>query len=164
MQNEPDTTSGHQLSFNLKDLLTPGSGEAIPENITNDFFVRLLQTDIVRRLINEDNRTFSVVNPEIIHNISAKTGLHFANADDDIINKNASSVCYAESTEVRDEFKTELPPQTFNEVDVLDYACGVFISLSEKDETDLHNILYPASQYAFWKKVQKGKAFRESLQ
>ena len=66
------------------------------------------------------------LNPELVSQIRKKLGLRFIiGVEDDASEENASPVCYANTSEVIEEFRIELPPQTFKPVDILNYVYAV---------------------------------------
>ena len=99
------------------------------------------------------------LNPEIIHQIATKLSLTF------ITEKEISSegeVCFANSPEVRPEFRT-----TFAPIDILDYIYAVMHSLTYREKykeflkIDFQRIPYPKDAVSFWKLVALGGELRQ---
>lgn len=108
------------------------------------------------------------LNPELVRQIAQKLGLRFTTGlEDEASDENASPVCYANSSEVTQEFRIELPPQTFKPVDLLHYIYAVLYSPAyrgkyrEVSKTDFPEIPYPLSQFSFWKLVKLGGELRK---
>ena len=107
------------------------------------------------------------LNPEIVRRIEKKLGLRFANGKEENIPESASPVCYANSEEVTEEFKIELPPQTFATIDILDYVYAILSSSKYRGKyqgslnVNSLQIPYPKSQFIFWQLVKLGKELRQ---
>lgn len=106
------------------------------------------------------------LNPEIVNQLEQKLGLRYS-TELSAENENASPVCYANSSEVTEDFKVELPPQMFTPIDILDYICAVLYSpfYSEKSnellKMDFPIVPYPKSQFVFWKLVKSSAELRQ---
>jgi predicted helicase len=106
------------------------------------------------------------LNPEIVSHIAKKLGLPFTGEEEDIP-ENSSPVCYANSDEVTEEFRIELPRQTFAAIDILDYVYAILYSSAYREKykelfkRDFPQIPYPKSQFIFWQLVKLGKELRQ---
>lgn len=154
--------------FTLKDLLfhNENNSETLVKGIMKGFPSRFYESETISTLLKNCSQSSHHLNSDIIRILSKKIGLHFggeegyAGAEDP-----NSPVCYAGSSEVSDDFKIEQPPQSFSELDVLDYACGFLGSNLSADEQatagDQMQIPYPSCQVDFWKCVAEGRTMRE---
>lgn len=122
----------------------------------------------VRKTSDQFTQTTRDLNPEVVSQIRQKLGLRFIIGDeDDVSDENASPVCYANSSEVTQEFRIELPPQSFKPVDLLNYIYAVFYSPAYREKykdvskTDFPEVPYPLSQFSFWKLVKLGDELRK---
>lgn len=113
-----------------------------------------------------DPRTTNL-NPEVVNQLAQKLGLRYTTSlSPEIENENASPVCYANSPEVTEDFKIELPPQTFAPIDILDYIYAVLYSpayrkkYNELLKENFPEVPYPESQFLFWKLVKSGAELR----
>ncbi len=166
MENDDGISFDPENTFALKDLLKNDAVNVDISSISNlqTLLSQLIKTELVREIFSGSSEPFQHLNPEIINKFTDKTALHPSNAESDLRGENASSVCYAESSEVRDEFKIDLPPQHFTEKDILNYVFGAILENinSEKDMDSADTMLmipYPRSQYSFWKMANKGEAY-----
>ncbi len=106
------------------------------------------------------------LNPEIVSHIAKKLGLPFTGEEEDV-RENSSPVCYANSDEVTEEFRIELPRQTFAAIDILDYVYAILYSSTYREKykelfkRDFPQIPYPKSQFIFWQLVKLGKELRQ---
>jgi predicted helicase len=97
------------------------------------------------------------LNPEIVKQIADGLGLSFANEKEA-----ESNVCFANSNEVRTEFK-----QSFAPIDLLDYIYAVLHSPSYREKykeflkIDFPRVPYPADTETFWKLVKLGGKLRQ---
>ena len=102
------------------------------------------------------------INPEIIEKLETLIKLPFVEQDE---KESISNVCFANSLEVRDDFKN-----SFSAVDVLHYAYAVFYASAglgkfenlENEET--FNVVYPTGSEMFWKVAELGKKLRQEIQ
>jgi predicted helicase len=107
------------------------------------------------------------LNSEIAGRIAKKLGLRFASEKEEDIQENSSPVCYANSDEVTEDFKIELPPLTFAPIDILDYIYAILYSSTYREKykeffkEDFPQIPYPKSQFTFWQLVKLGKELRQ---
>ena len=107
------------------------------------------------------------LNSEIAGRIAQKLGLRFTSENEDEIQENSSPVCYANSDEVSDDFKIELPPLTFTAIDILDYIYAILYSSTYRKKykellnVNFPSIPYPKSQFTFWQLVKLGKELRQ---
>ena len=108
----------------------------------------------------------SNLNPEIVTDISKRLALRFTSEKESLNQENASPVCYANSEEVSDDFKIDLPPQSFAPIDLFDYLYAVLNSPAYQEKLkallikDFPVIPYPKNQITFWKLVRLGKELR----
>ena len=104
----------------------------------------------------------SNLNREIVSQITTKLSLPFTQEKENNEPENASPVCYANSEEVSEDFKIDLPPQSFTPIDLLNYMYAILYSpaYSEKYQTSLEKdfpvIPYPKNQFIFWKLARLG--------
>ncbi|MDP3313582.1 type ISP restriction/modification enzyme [Lutibacter sp.] len=97
------------------------------------------------------------LNMEIVKQIANGLGLTFTNEKE-----TASNVCFANSDEVRPEFK-----QSFAPIDLLDYIYAVLHSPSYREKykeflkIDFPRVPYPNDAKTFWKFVEYGGELRE---
>jgi len=109
------------------------------------------------------------LNPEIINQITEKLDLIFTitNEKEENIPENASPVCYANSDEVTEEFKIEIPTQSFAPIDILDYIYAVLHSPTYREKykeflkIDFPRVPYPADKKTFWELVKLGGELRQ---
>ncbi|MEO6684025.1 MAG: type ISP restriction/modification enzyme, partial [Ginsengibacter sp.] len=105
--------------------------------------------------------------PETLDKISKKISLQFKDNNESNGFESASPVCYANSSEVNEEFKTKVYPQEFTPIDLLDYIYGNLYSPSYlKENKDLLKsgflkIPLPKNQIEFWKLAEIGKQLRQ---
>jgi len=117
--------------------------------------------DFYKKFINPASGVQNL-NPEIVNRIAQKSGLRFTNKKDKDIHENASPVCYAASNEVREEFKIEIRPETFEPVDILDYVYAVLHSPTYKGSyQETMRVPYPKDTTIFWQLVKLGKELRQ---
>ena len=97
------------------------------------------------------------LNPEIVKQIAEKLGLGF------VPEKEAEgNVCYINSPEVRDDYKT-----TFAPIDVLDYIYAVLHSPTYREKykeflkIDFPRVPYPKDADTFWQLVRLGGEIRQ---
>lgn len=123
--------------------------------------------DPVVRSVLVQSTDHSGLNPVICAKFSKVMGLRLAGQPGESEQENASAVCYANSEEVTDAFKIELPPESFSEVDVLDYVCGILNEKAEKGSKEIQEdmtgieIPYPSCQVGFWKWAADGSIIRK---
>lgn len=95
-------------------------------------------------LTEKDNDEAFSINFEITDKIARSLGLIFLNQ------KETGNVCFANSDEVRPEFK-----QSFTTIDLLDYIFAM-----QHYNKDLQKIPIPLDSMHFWKLVQFGRNLR----
>lgn len=109
----------------------------------------------------------SNLNPESLTSISKKLALKFTPSNKSQKKENASPVCYANSEEVREDFKPDLPPQSFSPIDLLNYIYAVLYSPTQSEifktswTGDFPLIPYPKNQINFWKLTKLGDELRK---
>ena len=107
------------------------------------------------------------LNQEIISQVAKKLSLPFTLEKEERNQENASPVCYANSEEISEDFKIDLPPQSFAPIDLLDYMYAILYSpaYNEKYQTSLEKdfpvIPYPKNQFIFWKLARLGAELRK---
>lgn len=107
------------------------------------------------------------LNQEMVSQISNKLSLPFTLEKEETDQENTSPVCYANSEEVSEDFKIELPPESFAPVDILDYVYAILHSpaYNEKYRTSLEKdfpvIPYPRNQFLFWNLARQGAELRK---
>src|SRR5690606_28141783 len=100
--------------------------------------------------------SFANYNPEIIKEIADKLGLAFVAEKEP-----EGNVCLANSSEVRDEYKT-----SFGHIDLLDYLYAVLHSPDYREtykeflKIDFPRVPYPNPE-TFWKLVKLGAGIRK---
>jgi predicted helicase len=110
----------------------------------------------------------SNLNPEIISQIAKKLSLPFINEEEEsTIQQNNSPVCFANSGEVSEGFKTEQFPPFFASLNVLDYIYAILHSFKfhqknkEHFKKDFPVIPFPKNQIIFWKLATLGGKLRK---
>lgn len=171
-EKENKDTAHQENFFTLRELLSfnKDSDNDFESKDFEDFFHAFYNGETVRRIIHGAPVSGQNLNPVILRQVIKLTGLHFADSESDIENESASSVCYAGSSEVREEFQLEILPQNFTETDLLDYACGTILKsmnqAGNKERAvrpDVLTIPYPKSQINFWQLAKMGKEWREKM-
>lgn len=105
----------------------------------------------------ETNARTPNLNPEIVKQIAAGLGLTFTNEKE-----TESEVCFANSKELRPEFK-----QSFAPIDLLDYIYAVLHSPSYREKykeflkIDFPRVPYPTDAQTFWQLVALGGELRQ---
>lgn len=126
---------------------------------TGDSSLQESKTNPSRQNAVTPSKTNVDINPEVIQKIESLINLPFALDVEDI-----SNVCFANSPEVRDDFKT-----SFNMVDVLHYAYAVSYATSgledfeNLDKGDTFNVVYPTDSDIFWQVVELGKRLKQEI-
>lgn len=107
------------------------------------------------------------LNQEIISQLAKKLALPFTTEKEERNQENASPVCYANSEEISEDFKIDLPPQSFAPIDLLDYMYAILHSPAYNEtyktlvEKDFPVIPYPRNQFLFWKLARLGAELRK---
>ncbi|MEO5967843.1 MAG: hypothetical protein ABIP68_01145 [Ferruginibacter sp.] len=75
------------------------------------------------------------------------------------MNENSSPVCYANSPELREEFRTEIKVSSISRLDILFY---IYSSLNSERKIDIHfknlsSFKFPDNKDDFFNSVEKGK-------
>lgn len=170
MGNEfESSTDCTEESYSVNDLLFPNEKDSTSFEvaIASNFPAQLYKSEIVISIIGHQTAEVQHLNTAIINRISKKMRLHFSRQGKNDLEDSSSPVCYAGSSEVIDDFKMEVFPQSFSEINVLDYTCGVlWDKLKWKSNAyltinDLSNVPYPLSQVSFWKWVKEGETLRK---
>lgn len=97
------------------------------------------------------------LNQEIVNKIAEKLGLSFVPEQE-----TEANVCFANSTELRDEYKT-----TFAPIDILDYIYAVLHSPTYREKykeflkIDFPRVPYPKDVKTFWQLVSLGGELRQ---
>ena len=105
----------------------------------------------------ETNERTPNLNPEIVKEIAKGLGLSFVNEKE-----TESNVCFANSEEVRPEFK-----QSFAPIDLLDYIYAVLHSPTYREKykeflkIDFPRVPYPTDMKTFWQLVELGGELRQ---
>ncbi len=95
--------------------------------------------------------------PEFIKQVANKLSLRLNNEME--MNENSSPVCYANSPEVREEFRPELDAASISLLDILYY---IYSTLNEEGKMDvsfvkLSNFIFPENKAEFFNSAKNGK-------
>lgn len=159
MKKDSEINEGYNKGFKVNELFPVHSSMEI-----HDYFYPEIGLEQSSHLVSQKT---SNLNPGIASRMAQKLGLHFINEKEEDIPENSSPVCYANSDEVTEEFKIELPRQTFAAIDVLDYIYAILYSSTyrgkyrEGFKVDVLKIPYPKNQFTFWQLVKLGKELRQ---
>ena len=136
------------------------------KGIPSEFPLYLYPETNTQQTIGQTTKRTPNLKPEIVNQIAQKLGLKFTNEKEEDIRENASPVCYANSDEVREEFKIETQPQSFALIDILDYIYAILYSPTYKEKykeflkIDFPRVPYPADKKTFWELVKLGGELR----
>lgn len=146
-------------------LITKSIPTAISMDINGTYFAPLYlypETTAQQTLDGNTERTPNL-NPAIVKQIAEGLGLTFTNEPFDYAqDETASNVCFANSNEVRPEFK-----QSFAPIDLLDYIYAVLHSPTYRStykeflKIDFPRVPYPKNAETFWSLVALGGELRQ---
>lgn len=172
MKNEQDISDENKQAFDLWEFISPdgGSDLTIKSAPAQSFFPAFFDFLKGKRLKEKQEGKSSAFNTNIIKIFSQKISLHFAGTENDLADESTSPVCFADSGEVRDEFKIEILPQSFTGKDILDYACSILSNKLQDAGDTIESmpgtflIPYPKNQIIFWQEAEKGRAIRKQYE
>lgn len=97
------------------------------------------------------------LNPDLLIKVSNKLGLLLNNKQE--MNFHSSPVCFANSPDVRDEFKTEYTSATISQIDLLHYYYKMLDSASCNNQTliNISEVNLPDSKEDFFDIAKRGK-------
>ncbi len=125
--------------------------------ITSTFPLYLYPETDGQQTIEESTERKPNLNQEIVNKIAEKLGLSFVPEQE-----TEANVCFANSTELRDEYKT-----TFAPIDILDYIYAVLHSPTYREKykeflkIDFPRVPYPKDSNTFWELVSLGGDLRQ---
>ena len=101
------------------------------------------------------------LNPDLLIKISNKLGLLLNNKQE--MNENSSPVCFANSPEVREEFKTEYTSSTISQIDLFHYYYKILDSSKSLNHSliSLSDLKFPDSKEDFFDVSKRGKELLE---
>jgi predicted helicase len=158
---------GFFISKGLTDINYTGTAGQFGAGLT--FPLYLYPETKTQQRIEQKVERIPNLNPEIVNQIAQKLGLRFTNekAELEDIPESASPVCYATSSEVREEFMISEPSHTFAPIDILDYIYAVLHSPTYREKykeflkIDFPRVPYPSDTTTFWQLVALGGGLRQ---
>ena len=166
-----ESTFDFQHVFISKQLIDINSISLQTKEISYCFPLYLYPETSGQQTIGQTAERTPNLNLEIVNQIAEKLGLSFTpEKDGAAVKENASPVCYAQSDEIRAEFKeldAETTPNTFVPIDILDYIYAVLHSPSYREKykeflkIDFPRVPYPKDATIFWQLVKLGGEIRQ---
>ncbi|MEO6134773.1 MAG: type ISP restriction/modification enzyme [Ginsengibacter sp.] len=106
---------------------------------------------------------------DVVEDLATHLALAFSDEKEENADErgNASTVCYADSDEVSEDFKIETFPTSFSAADIFYYIYAVLFSSRNINGHEKLNhevpfeLLFPKNQIAFWNLVKLGRELRQ---